>query len=158
MSDVSYVVRDGNGALKSLKAWLLGGIYYPGHAMLALFSNNPSPLQASADGYLLTQGALSASGVTPVASTFTGTGVSLPFTPISGRPFNITISGTFAATVQLQRSFNGTDFFPLTGGGFPISTWTAPASEYAVEYEVGVIYQLDCTAFVSGTVNYRISQ
>jgi len=99
-----------------------------------------------------------ASGTTNITSTFTGTGVSSSFTPLYGRPFNVSLWGTFVATVQLQRSLDGTNWLPLTANGSTLETFYGPASDIWQEDEVGAIYRLDCTAFTSGTVNYRISQ
>ncbi|MEY3774316.1 MAG: hypothetical protein RLZZ129_1096, partial [Verrucomicrobiota bacterium] len=47
--------------------------------------------------------------------TFTGTGRSAAFIPKQGSAFNVSVWGTFSATVQMQRSFdNGTTWLPLT--------------------------------------------
>jgi hypothetical protein len=100
-------------------------------------------------------------GLTPAAvtGTFTATGQSASFTPICGRPFNVTLSGTFVASVQLERSFDaGSNWHPITAAGTQLYAWTAAASETAEEHESGPIYRLNCTAYTSGTVNYRISQ
>lgn len=100
-----------------------------------------------------------ASGVTAVSGTFVATGQSATFIPIAGRAFNISLWGTFVATVQLERSFDGgTTWLPLTAAGTQLYVWTAPASELAQDDEYGVRYRLNCTAYTSGTVNYRISQ
>jgi hypothetical protein len=93
---------------------------------------------------------------------FTGTGQSANFTPICGPQgvgFNISLWGTFVAAVQLERSFdNGVNWLPITGAGVQLYAWTGPASEMAQETESDVIYRLNCTAYTSGTVNYRVSQ
>lgn len=76
-----------------------------------------------------------------------------------GTTFNISLWGTFVATVQLERSFDGgTTWLPLTNGATQLYNWTAPASESKTESEVGVLYRLNCTAYTSGTVNYRLSE
>lgn len=101
-----------------------------------------------------------------VTGTFTATGQSTGFPP---RPslggvspsagFNVSLWGTFVGSVQLERSFdNGTTWLPLTAAGTPLYVWTAPASEVCEEPEAGVLYRLNCTAYTSGTVNYRLSQ
>ena len=98
--------------------------------------------------------------------TFTATGVTAApyFSPeytssVDGSaPFNMSLWGTFVGTVQLERSFdNGVTFLPLTALGTAI-TFTAPATEVFNEPESGVQYRLNCTAFTSGTINYRLSQ
>jgi len=100
----------------------------------------------------------SPSGLSVVSGTFSATGHSASFTPLAGRGFNITASGTFSASFQLERSFNGTTWFPITAAGTQLYVWTAPESEQAQEDENSVKYRLNCTAYTSGTVTYRISQ
>lgn len=88
--------------------------------------------------------------------TFTATGQSADAT-FKGE-FNVSLWGTFVATVQLERSFDaGSTWLPVTALGTGI-TFTAPATEVFSEPEAGVRYRLNCTAYTSGTVNYRISQ
>lgn len=73
-----------------------------------------------------------------------------------GVPYNITLSGTFVATVVPERSFdNGATWHPLTALGEAIS-FTAPVSETFEESEAGVSIRLSCT-WTSGTVTYRLS-
>jgi hypothetical protein len=93
---------------------------------------------------LVVQGAFTANGLSPIF-VFYG-------------PFNVSVWGTFSATVLLQRSFDGGNTWITrtdtpTGNG----SFTAPASFAVSECEKGVLYQLDCTSFVSGMVNYRMS-
>lgn len=97
------------------------------------------------------------SGATAVTGTFTATGQSASFTPVPGRAFNPSLWGTFVATMALERSFNeGSTWLPVSQYGAAI-TFTGPMSESALETEVGVIYRWNCTAYTSGTVNYRLS-
>jgi hypothetical protein len=97
--------------------------------------------------------------VTTVTGTFIATGNSSNFKPIAGRSFNITISNIFNAILILERSFdNGQTWFPLTANGIPILTFSSPVSEQWGDEEYNVVYRLSCTQYVSGTVNYRISQ
>lgn len=98
------------------------------------------------------------SGRAPVAGTFGATGQSAAFSPICGRMFNVSVWGTFVGSVQLERSFNGSTWLPITAAGVQLYAWSAPASEPAEEPEYGVLYRLNCTAYTSGTVNYRVSQ
>lgn len=94
-----------------------------------------------------------------ISGTFTNTGQSSSFTVAKWQPFNISLWGTFNATTRLERSFDkGTTWLPLTAVGQALYSWTAPASESAEEPEEGVLYRLNCTAYVSGTVNYLVSQ
>ena len=72
---------------------------------------------------------------------------------------NVSIWGTFSASVRLERSFDGgTTWLPLTAAGYSMYAWTAPASETLEEVEANVLYRFDCTAYTSGTINYRLSQ
>ena len=92
-----------------------------------------------------------------VAGSFTGTGNSDAMQVRGG--VNITLSGTFVATVQPQRSFDGgTTWHSLaTLDGFAVRSFTAPISLPLWEPEEGVLYRLACTAYSSGTVVYRLS-
>lgn len=92
-----------------------------------------------------------------VAGTFTATGSSPDLQANGG--MNVTISGTFVATLRLRRSFDGgtTWFVVWTPDGQTERTHTAPISYWTFEPEEGVLYDLECSAFTSGTVNYRLS-
>ncbi len=93
------------------------------------------------------------SGLVPVTGSFTATGQSASFAPIAGRGFNVSLWGTFTASVQLERSFDaGTTWLQAA------TARTAPDSFVCVEPEAGVQYRLDCTSFTSGAINYRVSQ
>ncbi len=87
----------------------------------------------------------------PLIGTFTGTGRS-DTVHLKG-VFNLSISGTFVATVTLDRSFdNGVTWIIMdtfTEG------FSSPTKE---EPENNVIWSLNCSAFTSGTVTFRISQ
>ena len=97
----------------------------------------------------------SASGLTPVTGTFTGTGQSASFTPLAGRRFNVSTRGTFVATFQIERSFDsGSNWHPLTDSG----VWNVPQSGQLREDQFDVPYRLNCIVFTSGTIYYRISQ
>lgn len=99
---------------------------------------------------------------TLVTGALSGIGASALVTPradltVSG--FNVSGWGTFVGTVQLQRSFDsGVTWLPQTLLGAATNSWTAPFSEKITETESGVLYRLACTAYTSGTINYRISQ
>ena len=101
---------------------------------------------------------LAPAGKIPVSGTFVATGQSSSFTPAAGRAFNIEIRGTFVGTVQLERSLDGTNWAPITAAGTQIYLWTAPASENNQDGETGAQFRLNCTAYTSGTVTYRLSQ
>lgn len=102
---------------------------------------------------------LGASEKTPVAGTFVATGTSSSFAPLPGRSFNVSLWGTFVGSVTLKRSFDGgTTWLPITALGSALYSWSGPVSEQTQEDESGVLYRLECTAYTSGTVNYRVSQ
>ena len=93
-----------------------------------------------------------------ISGTFTATGQSTALT-IYGS-FNVSIWGTFAATLQLQRTFDGgTTWLPVSADAAGDSLqWSVPFSGTWTEVEKQVGYRLSCTAYTSGTVNYRVSQ
>lgn len=68
---------------------------------------------------------------------------------------------TFSATVQLERSFDGgqTWLVANTGGSGTLAQYTAGTHVQATfgEPEQGALYRLNCPAYTSGTINYRIS-
>ena len=94
----------------------------------------------------------------PVTGAFTGTGTSDTFIPcISSKKtesafFNVSVWGTFVGTVQLQRSFDGGTTW------IPTASYTAVDSDIGEEPEDSVLYRFECTAYTSGTINYRLSQ
>ena len=99
----------------------------------------------------------------PVTGTFEATGQSASFRPAQTRigrcQFNVSLSGTFSGTVQIERSFDGTNWFVASrDSAGTAATYTAPMSVVVEENEAGVIYRLNCTARASGTITYRISQ
>lgn len=94
-----------------------------------------------------------------VQGSFVATGQSLAL-PASG-PFNLSLWGTFVATVQLQRSFDGGLTWQQVQSdsvGATAVSFTAVASvKLDLGNEGGVLYRLNCSAYTSGTVNYRLS-
>ncbi len=75
--------------------------------------------------------------------------------PISIRgKFNLSISGTWAATVFLQRSFdNGANYVD-------VESYTANIEKIGEELESGILYRVGVKTggFTSGTVVCRLSQ
>jgi hypothetical protein len=105
-------------------------------------------------------------------ATFSGTTGTLAFPPgvtnasvTTGTDNAATFTGAainFSGTIQLEKSFNGGATWSLaniaqTG---TIAQWTAgtPLSQTFSESEKQVLYRLNCIAYTSGTINYRLSE
>jgi hypothetical protein len=75
-------------------------------------------------------------------------------------PFNIGVWGVFVGTVAIQTSYDGgTTWLPVTNKFTNTAlTFTAPAAFQEEEVEPGVLYRMNCTAYTSGTINYRLSE
>jgi hypothetical protein len=74
-------------------------------------------------------------------------------------PFNIAIWGTFNGTVVLERALDGTNFVAVATDGLgTAAAYTAPVSVTGLEVASEVSYRFNCTAYVSGTINYLLSQ
>lgn len=82
----------------------------------------------------------------------------------SGADANATYTGPAVAwvgTVQIERSFDGGKIWLCAniGGAGQLAQFTAgPVSVTFGEPEKNVLYRLNCIAYTSGTINYRISQ
>lgn len=67
----------------------------------------------------------------------------------------------YSGTVQLERSFDGGNTWIVcnVGGTGTLAQWATgtPVSIVASEPEKQVLYRLNCIAYTSGTINYRIS-
>lgn len=106
-----------------------------------------------------------------VSGSFTASGQSASFAPkVSPRDansgaFNIALTGTAVAAVQLEKSFdNGQTWCELWAGGVQLKEWSYSnagsgpnIAETYEEIEAGVLYRLNCT-WTSGTLAYRLSQ
>ena len=68
--------------------------------------------------------------------------------------FNLSISGTWVATVTVQRSFD------QSATWHDVDTWTTNAEEYGLEPEGGIHYRVGIKTgeFTSGTCVVRLSQ
>jgi hypothetical protein len=98
----------------------------------------------------------------PQMFTFARTGNAIQTT---GADANATYTGAavnYVGTIQLERSFDGgaTWIVANIGGSGTLAQWTAgtPVSLSFGEPEKQTLYRLNCTAYTSGTINYRISQ
>ncbi len=92
-----------------------------------------------------------------VTGTFSGTGQSGTFvtsgaaTTKKSHPsrFNVSLNFAGTASVTLERSFDGSVWFP-------VAVYTASASIMREEVEQSVFYRLNCTAHTDNVV-YRLS-
>lgn len=71
--------------------------------------------------------------------------------------FNVSLWGTWSATVVLNRSFDGGTTWLTRTDALGSGSYTANTSFRIAEPEKGVLYQISCTAYTSGTINYRLS-
>ena len=120
--------------------------------------NVPTPPQGDKANLVWSSGSV---GQAP----FTGTGVT-GAVEILG-PCNLVIfgsggpDGAWVGSVQLQRSFDGgtTWIGCNVGGGGQKALWSTgwDISIIFSECEKGVLYRLSCTAWTSGTINWRFS-
>lgn len=94
---------------------------------------------------------------------FAATGNGADFVANSGNynnaaQFNVTVYGVFVGTIVLEATFDGTNYVPVnrycTGNAV---SYTAPANEVLPAPEGGVKYRLRCSAYTSGTANWRLS-
>lgn len=96
-----------------------------------------------------------------LTGTFTGTGQSSTLA-VSGK-FNVLITDG-VGTVAIERSFDsGSNWYVISkntnGDAASYTTASGEAFNGSIEEpEDGVIYRLNCTAYTSGTIVYRISQ
>lgn len=97
--------------------------------------------------------------MTAVSGTFAATGQSTSFAApgaLDGE-FNVSLSGTWAGTVLLQRSFNaGSTWITVSKPDLTDASFTTNVSFSVKEPEPGVLYRLNCSAYTSGTVTYRL--
>lgn len=91
-----------------------------------------------------------------VSDTLTGVGAG-NVAIVSGT-FNYSLSGTFVATLVLQRSLDaGLTWHDVTSFG-DVYEFTGPCQESLAEPENGARYRWKCTAYTSGSIKARISQ
>lgn len=95
-----------------------------------------------------------------VSGTFAAIGQGAPLATDLISDINISLAGPFVGTVQIERRFAGdVNWYPIardaTGA---VSSFSAPTSISLKETEGDVSYRLNCTAFSSGSIAWRISQ
>jgi hypothetical protein len=82
-----------------------------------------------------------------------------PASQIRRGRFNVSIWGTFVATVKLERSFDdGVTWLVCSKPDLSDAAFTFPVTFAVEEPEADIYYRLTCSAFTSGTVNYRMSR
>jgi hypothetical protein len=97
-----------------------------------------------------------ASGLAPVVATLNAVAQSNPFTPATGRPFNVTHrrSNDFAGSYQLERQFTGdANWYIVLGYADLVDL---PETFALTESEAGVTYRWNLTARTAGSVAVRI--
>lgn len=101
---------------------------------------------------------------TAVTGAFAATGQSAAFKPsirsMAWGAFNVFLNGAGTATIQLEKSYDGSTWHGIYAAGVQLYVWSYAGtniSETVDEPEAGVTYRLNCTAYTSG-VNYRMSQ
>lgn len=79
--------------------------------------------------------------------------------------FNLAMWGTFSGTVQVEKSYDGgTTWITVardvagTPASYVLAFTAASINLTLCEVEPSVCWRLRCTAFTSGTLNYRLSQ
>lgn len=93
-----------------------------------------------------------------VTGAFTGTATGTPYQPIANKPFNVFLTGTFAGTFSLARSYDG----GVTYATVPLpditdaATFTTPVNFVVIEPDAAVLYAWVCSAYTSGTASYRM--
>ena len=101
-----------------------------------------------------------------LTGTFSAPGQSAPWQAMGA--FNVIVGGSggpngaWTATVRLERSFDGgtTWYVCGVGGGGQQAIYNTPNQDVSIvvsEPERGVVYRLNCSAYTSGTINYRFS-
>lgn len=101
-----------------------------------------------------------------VSGSFVATGQSHSF--LVDGPFNACLygssgpNGSWTATIRLERSFDGGTTWIVCGigGSGTQAVYSTPNQDVSLvvaEPERGVLYRWNCTAYTSGTINYRFS-
>lgn len=72
--------------------------------------------------------------------------------------YNLSLWGTFVATIVVERSFSGGPWLPLTYVDGSNLQWSGPVSTTLPEPETGVRIRVSAKTYGSGTVNWRLSR
>jgi hypothetical protein len=96
-----------------------------------------------------------------VSGTFSGTGNSNSFLPFPGT-FSVWMQGG-TGTVKIERSTDlGSTWIDVSADSLgTLASYSLSSNEISVlveEPEQGAFYRLNCTAYTSGTITYRLGQ
>jgi hypothetical protein len=96
----------------------------------------------------------------PSAQSGTFAGVGAGAAIVLHNDFNVSLWGTFVASIVVERSFDGgAAYIPLVSeASGAAAVLSAPCTLVASEPVAEVLIRLRCTARTSGTVSWRISQ
>ena len=85
-----------------------------------------------------------------LSGTFTSATASSSIEPVGD--FNMSLSGTFVATVNLERSYDSGTTWVV------VDTFSSTAEKIGEEVENDIPHRFNATAYTSGTVTYRLGQ
>jgi hypothetical protein len=73
--------------------------------------------------------------------------------------YNFTLSGSWVGTVALERSYDdGVTWVVTSKPDLTPASFTANIDGVGLEPEAGVLYRWRCSAYTSGTIEYRLSR
>jgi len=145
----------------------------------AFYPANPNngapcfPGNSGCPGTPTTPGPLVASGVSPVSFAIGSATQSASFTPVAGRPFNISFTGAGVGACQVEEQTDGTNWaqivvaasgqqvqlgtYALTGSGVPF-TDSITLTQYNVPVRLNCASGATGGGWVSGTISGTFSQ
>lgn len=135
------------------------GGYTPARALVFADTDGTAVQVSLASPLPVSMGAGSAAAPAALSGSLSASGAAGPFTPLTGRPVVLALSGTWSGTVRVQRSTDGgTTRLPLTVGGSTWAQFTGNCCEPVwEENEAGAQLYLAVTV-ISGTLTYRVAQ
>jgi hypothetical protein len=151
MADGIIPIRDANLALKQRRIMDEGG------TGITPYNAEHPDQRAALIAALGSLGVYAPSSLAAVTTALSAAGQSGAFTPILGRPFNVTHkpSTDFAGSYQLERKFTG------DAAWYAVLKYTdlvdLPETFSLTETESGVTYRWNMTVRTAGSVNVRIS-
>jgi len=136
--------------------------YAPGIALNFADTSGNAVLVSEAKPLPVTISAAAGGGTTPPPALAGSTSAALtagPYVPQAGKPFVLTLSGTWSGTVRLLRSVDGgATRLPLTLAGAAWAVYSANVCEPVwEENEAAATFYLQLTP-ASGSIAYRLAQ